>query len=114
MPVFIRRFLSLFLGILIASHVLPGSSAHGESDPARQFTRSRRVLYNFDGDSCLSTKAGSKGPVPVNLTDVKRLIEIGSYRGTRHRRNLPVRGQRTHTNARTRKGPRRTAMKKKK
>ena len=39
--------------------------------------------------------------------DVKRLIEIGSYRGHRHRRNLPVRGQRTHTNARTRKGPRR-------
>ena len=38
---------------------------------------------------------------------IKRLIEIGSYRGSRHRRNLPVRGQRTHTNARTRKGPRR-------
>jgi len=37
---------------------------------------------------------------------IKRLIEIGSYRGQRHRRNLPVRGQRTHTNARTRKGPR--------
>ena len=37
---------------------------------------------------------------------IKRLIEIGSYRGYRHRRNLPVRGQRTHTNARTRKGPR--------
>ena len=39
--------------------------------------------------------------------DIKRLIEIGSYRGLRHRRNLPVRGQRTHTNARTRRGPRR-------
>ncbi len=38
---------------------------------------------------------------------IKRLMEIGSYRGGRHRRNLPVRGQRTHTNARTRKGPRR-------
>ncbi len=38
---------------------------------------------------------------------IKRLIEINSYRGSRHRRNLPVRGQRTHTNARTRKGPRR-------
>ena len=43
---------------------------------------------------------------------IKRLIEIGSYRGMRHRRNLPVRGQRTHTNARTRKGPRRMAVKK--
>jgi len=39
--------------------------------------------------------------------DIKRLIEIGSYRGMRHRRNLPCRGQRTHTNARTRRGPRR-------
>lgn len=40
--------------------------------------------------------------------NVKRLIEIGSYRGLRHRQGLPVRGQRTHTNARTRKGPRKT------
>jgi len=47
--------------------------------------------------------------------NIKRLIDIGSYRGSRHRRNLPVRGQRTRTNARTRKGPRRTigGMKKK-
>jgi len=43
----------------------------------------------------------------VNL-NIKRLIEIGSYRGLRHRRNLPVRGQRTRTNARTRRGPKRT------
>jgi small subunit ribosomal protein S13 len=42
--------------------------------------------------------------------NIKRLIEIGSYRGIRHRRNLPVRGQRTHTNARSRKGPRRQAV----
>jgi small subunit ribosomal protein S13 len=41
-------------------------------------------------------------------TDIKRLMEIGSYRGLRHKRGLPVRGQRTSTNARTRKGPRRT------
>ncbi|MEA3509133.1 MAG: 30S ribosomal protein S13, partial [candidate division NC10 bacterium] len=40
--------------------------------------------------------------------NIKRLMDIGSYRGLRHRRGLPVRGQRTHTNARTRKGPRRT------
>ena len=40
--------------------------------------------------------------------NIKRLIEIGSYRGLRHRRGLPVRGQRTRTNARTRKGPRKT------
>ena len=46
--------------------------------------------------------------------DVKRLMDIGSYRGLRHRRGLPVRGQRTSTNARTRKGPRRAAVAKKK
>ncbi len=42
--------------------------------------------------------------------NIKRLMEIGCYRGLRHRRNLPVRGQRTHTNARTRKGPRKGAV----
>jgi small subunit ribosomal protein S13 len=45
--------------------------------------------------------------------DIKRLIEIGAYRGMRHRRNLPVRGQRTHTNARTRRGRRRAIQGKK-
>ena len=44
--------------------------------------------------------------------NIKRLMDLGSYRGSRHRRNLPARGQRTHTNARTRKGPRRMAVKK--
>ena len=44
--------------------------------------RTRRVLYNFDGDSCLSTKAGGKGPVPVNVEDVKRLIEEVAYEGS--------------------------------
>lgn len=42
--------------------------------------------------------------------NIKRLLEIGCYRGLRHRRGLPVRGQRTHTNARTRKGPRKSAV----
>lgn len=46
--------------------------------------------------------------------DIKRLMDIGCYRGLRHRRSLPVRGQRTHTNARTRKGPRKAAVAKKK
>ncbi len=46
--------------------------------------------------------------------NIKRLIEIGSYRGTRHRKGLPCRGQRTKTNARTRKGPKRTIANKKK
>ena len=47
-------------------------------------------------------------------TDIKRLMDIGSYRGLRHRKSLPLRGQRTHTNARTRKGPRRAIIGKKK
>ena len=46
--------------------------------------------------------------------NIKRLMDIGCYRGLRHRRGLPVRGQRTHTNARTRKGPRRATIAKKK
>ncbi len=46
--------------------------------------------------------------------DIKRLMDIGCYRGLRHRKGLPVRGQRTHTNARTRKGPRRMTVAKKK
>ena len=46
--------------------------------------------------------------------DIKRLMDIGAYRGLRHRRGLPARGQRTHTNARTRKGPRRATIAKKK
>jgi small subunit ribosomal protein S13 len=46
--------------------------------------------------------------------DIRRKVEIGSYQGIRHRRGLPVRGQRTHTNARTRKGPRKTVAGKKK
>ena len=49
--------------------------------------------------------------VPMNI---KRLMDLGCYRGLRHRRSLPVRGQRTHTNARTRKGPRRSVVGKRK
>ena len=49
-----------------------------------------------------------------NALDIKRLIEIGCYRGTRHRKGLPVRGQRSNTNARTRKGPKKTIANKKK
>jgi small subunit ribosomal protein S13 len=49
-----------------------------------------------------------------NNTNIKRLMDIGCYRGLRHRKGLPVRGQRTRTNSRTRKGPRKTSMKRKK
>jgi small subunit ribosomal protein S13 len=69
-----------------------------------ELVKLRQVIdaYKVEGDL--------RREVAVN---VKRLMDIGSYRGLRHRRNLPVRGQRTHTNARTRKGPRRTIAGKK-
>ncbi len=65
-----------------------------------EITRIRELIdrgYKVEGDL--------RREISLNI---KRLIEIGSYRGLRHRRGLPVRGQRTRTNARTRKGPRRT------
>jgi small subunit ribosomal protein S13 len=82
-------------------------------DPARrsddltddELTRLRRVLdtsYKVEGDL--------RRDVAISI---KRLVDLGCYRGLRHRRNLPVRGQRSHTNARTRKGPRRAIAGKK-
>ena len=65
-------------------------------------TKIRKLIeedYNVEGDL--------RQEISINI---KRLMEIGSYRGFRHRRGLPVRGQRTHTNARTRKGPKRGAV----
>ncbi len=56
----------------------------------------------------LETEGSVEGDLRKEVSlNIKRLIEMGAYRGLRHRRGLPVRGQRTHTNARTRKGPRR-------
>jgi small subunit ribosomal protein S13 len=71
-----------------------------------EVTRIRRII---DGDYKV------EGDLRREVTqNIKRLMDLGSYRGLRHRRSLPVRGQRTHTNARTRKGPRRSAVGKKK
>ena len=69
-----------------------------------ELVRVRRVIdaYKVEGDL--------RREVALNI---KRYVDLGSYRGLRHRKNLPVRGQRTHTNARTRKGPRRTIAGKK-
>ncbi len=72
-------------------------------DEVRQISRTIEEYGRVEGDL--------RKEISLN---VKRLIEIGCYRGLRHRRNLPVRGQRTNTNARTRKGPRRGAVAKKK
>ncbi len=63
----------------------------------------------------IEEEGGVEGDLRKELAmNVRRLIEIGSYRGMRHRRSLPVRGQRTHTNARTRKGPRKGTVANKK
>jgi small subunit ribosomal protein S13 len=63
----------------------------------------------------IENEGGVEGDLRKDISmNIKRLIEIGSYRGYRHRRNLPVRGQRTHTNARTRKGPRKGTVANKK
>ena len=63
----------------------------------------------------IEEQGGVEGDLRKEISmNIKRLVEIGSYRGSRHRRNLPVRGQRTKTNARTRKGPRKGAIAKKK
>ena len=68
-----------------AGAVVAGSMMgwRGISEAAEGQSRRRRVLYNFDGDSCLSTKAGSQGPVPVDAEDVRRLIEEICYEGSR-------------------------------
>ena len=71
-----------------------------------QITSLRRIIdeqYKVEGDL--------RRDLSMNI---KRLMDLGTYRGLRHRKGLPVRGQRTHTNARTRKGPRRAVMGKKK
>ena len=68
----------------------------------------RRIREVIEGRQ-LKVEGDLRREVGMNI---KRLMDLGCYRGTRHRRGLPARGQRTHTNARTRKGPRRMAVKK--
>ncbi|MGH9536181.1 MAG: 30S ribosomal protein S13 [Terriglobales bacterium] len=92
------------LSVLAKAQVEPGKRVADLGED--EVNRIRQVLEaegRVEGDL--------RKEVSVN---VKRLIEIGSYRGLRHRRGLPVRGQRTHTNARTRKGPRKGAVANKK
>jgi small subunit ribosomal protein S13 len=84
--------------------VNPDTRVHALSD--EDVNRLRRVIENrYKVEGALRTETSM---------NIKRLMDIGCYRGLRHRRGLPVRGQRTHTNARTRKGPRRTVAGKKK
>jgi small subunit ribosomal protein S13 len=91
-------------GILEAAGVSPDVRVKDLSeDDVRKISRVIEEQGGVEGDL--------RKEVSMNI---KRLMDIGCYRGLRHRRNLPVRGQRTRTNARTRKGPRRGAVAKKK
>jgi small subunit ribosomal protein S13 len=72
--------------------------------PEEDLVKLRRVIDTFKVEGDLRRE------VALNI---KRYVDLGAYRGLRHRKNLPVRGQRTHTNARTRKGPRKTIAGKK-
>jgi small subunit ribosomal protein S13 len=94
---------SAALHLCAEAEIDPGRKSDDLSDD--EITRLRRVIdasYKVEGD--LRRDVASS---------IKRLVDLGCYRGLRHRRNLPVRGQRTHTNSRTRKGPRRAIAGKK-
>ncbi len=97
-----------------------GSTSAVEICEAVKIDQARRVNELSDSevlavreyiDANLSVEGDLRREVQMNI---KRLMDLGCYRGLRHRRNLPVRGQRTHTNARTRKGPARAIAGKKK
>ena len=77
----------------------------------RDLTEEQEALLREYIDKNIKVEGDLRREVQLNI---KRLMEIGCYRGVRHRKGLPVRGQRTETNARTRKGPRRTVANKKK
>ncbi len=94
------------VGLYTAQQVVEKAGIEGDPRPKMselseaQIDRLREIIdkeYRVEGD----LRRG-------NVMNIRRLIDIGSYRGLRHRRGLPVRGQRTRTNARTRKGPRKT------
>jgi small subunit ribosomal protein S13 len=92
------------LSILVRAGVDPNRKVKDLTED--EVTRIRQVIEE---------EGGVEGDLRKEVAlSIRRLIEVGSYRGLRHRRNLPVRGQRTHTNARTRKGPRKGTIANKK
>ncbi len=94
---------SAALAICAAAEVEPSRKSDDVTDD--EVNRIRREI---------DTNHKVEGDLRREVTQhIKRLVDLGCYRGMRHRRNLPVRGQRTHTNARTRKGPRKTVAGKK-
>lgn len=97
------------VGHTTAEQVVAGAGVDGNTRvrdlTEDELAKIRKELENFTVEGDLRRE---------NSLDIKRLIEIGSYRGIRHRRGLPLRGQKTKNNSRTRKGPRRTIANKKK
>lgn len=98
------------IGRTTASRVLREAGVDGATKTAElndgEITRIRQAI-----ETTCKVEGDLRREVSMNI---KRLMDLGCYRGLRHRRGLPVRGQRTHTNARTRKGPRRSVVGKRK
>lgn len=98
------------IGRTTANKILQEAEVSGDTKSDNltdaELTRIRTVI-----DSHYKVEGDLRREISMNI---KRLMDIGSYRGLRHRKSLPVRGQRTHTNARTRKGPRRSVVGKRK
>jgi len=98
------------IGRTTAERVLKDAGVDGGTKTAdltdAEITQIRQVI-----DTTCKVEGDVRREVSMNI---KRLMDLGCYRGLRHRRGLPVRGQRTHTNARTRKGPRRSVVGKRK
>lgn len=85
-------------GAIVAAGVHPSTRVRDlDDEQVRRLREHIEATYKIEGDLRREVQ-----------TNIKRKVEIGCYQGIRHRRGLPVRGQRTHTNARTRKGPKRT------
>jgi len=98
------------IGLTTATQILTETGVNPDTR-VRDLTEEETVKLREYIDKNLKIEGDLRREVSQN---VKRLMEIGSYRGLRHRKGLPVRGQRTHTNARTRKGPRKQIGGKKK
>ncbi|MCF8565984.1 30S ribosomal protein S13 [Alicyclobacillus tolerans] len=98
------------IGRTTASKILAETGVNPDTR-VRDLTEDEVIRLRDYIDKTVKVEGDLRREIALNI---KRLVEIGSYRGMRHRRGLPVRGQRTKTNARTRKGPRRTVAGKKK
>ncbi|HEY3374856.1 MAG TPA: 30S ribosomal protein S13 [Candidatus Aquicultor sp.] len=98
------------IGLSTAQEIIAATGVNSDTR-VRNLTEDEVMRLRDYIDKNLKVEGDLRREVSQNI---KRLMEIGCYRGLRHRRGLPVRGQRTHTNARTRKGPRRTVGAKKK